>query len=129
MTFSPLSRKIYENNILTGWVRLMTRIQECLAQNIKKYRKLRNLTQEQLGVLAETSTNYIGTIEIGKRFPSPQTIEKLAAVFKIDPPLLFLPEYITRNDDKSESFAEQKIKLKNSVLLQLSNAVEKAFEE
>ncbi len=67
----------------------MTKVQECLAQNIKQYRKLRNMTQEQLAEKAETATNYIGTIEIGKKFPSPQMIERIADALDIDSLLLF----------------------------------------
>lgn len=108
----------------------MTRIQECLAYNIKKYRKLRNLTQEQLGALAGTSTNYIGTIEIGKRFPSPAMIEKIANAFKIESPLLFQLDSIHLLDETyGQTIAFQKNTLKKAVLKHLTNAVEEAFEE
>lgn len=67
----------------------MTKVQECLAQNIKKYRKIAHLTQEQLAERVETSTNYIGTIETGRKFPSPQMIERIADALHIESPQLF----------------------------------------
>ena len=56
----------------------MTEVQSVLAYNIKKYRNTKGLTQEQLAEKAETSTNYLGSIETGKKYPSPQMIDKLA---------------------------------------------------
>ena len=67
----------------------MTKLQECLAQNMKHYRKLRHLTQESLAERIGTSTNYIGIIETGGSFPSPQMIEKIAEALEIDSPQLF----------------------------------------
>lgn len=59
-------------------------IQECLAKNIKYYRNKNNLTQSQLAEACKTSTNYIATIETGKKYPSPTTLEKIAKVFNIE---------------------------------------------
>lgn len=67
----------------------MTKLEECLANNIKRFRKLRNLTQEQLAEKAGTSTTYIGTIEIGQKFPSKKMIEKIAAALEIESIQLF----------------------------------------
>jgi transcriptional regulator with XRE-family HTH domain len=39
-----------------------------------------------------TSTHYIGMIEIGKKFPSPEMIEKLANALGIESPQLFSKE-------------------------------------
>ena len=70
----------------------MTRIQKCLALNIKKFRKELNITQEQLAERAKTSTTYIGTIEIAKKFPSPQMIERIAVALNVDSLQLFQPD-------------------------------------
>lgn len=84
----------------------MTKIQECLAQNIKKYRKLRDMTQEQLAEKAGTATNYIGTIETGRKFPSPGMIERIAAALQIDELLLFSPD---RDDSQQTSMLRQRL--------------------
>ena len=45
-----------------------------------------------LAELCETSTSYIGQIEIGNRFPSLELIEKIANALQIRPHLLFFIE-------------------------------------
>jgi len=45
-----------------------------------------------LADLCETSTSYIGQIEIGNRFPSLELIEKIANALQIRPHLLFFIE-------------------------------------
>ena len=44
----------------------------------------------RLAELCETSTNYIGQIEIGQKFPSIEMIEKIARALEVRPFLLFL---------------------------------------
>ena len=70
----------------------MTEVQSVLAYNIKKYRNTKGLTQEQLAEKAGTSTNYLGSIETGKKYPSPQMIDKLAKALDINPLDLFKKE-------------------------------------
>jgi DNA-binding XRE family transcriptional regulator len=47
----------------------MTDLRLLLAKNIKKYRKIREYSQEVLAEKAGTSTTHIGMIETGKKFP------------------------------------------------------------
>ena len=70
----------------------MTEVQSVLAYNIKKCRKTKGLTQEQLAEKAQTSTNYLGSIETGKKYPSPQMMDKLAKALDIKPLELFKKE-------------------------------------
>jgi transcriptional regulator with XRE-family HTH domain len=67
----------------------MTNIRQALAENLKSYRYSLGWSQATLAEKVNTSTNYIGMIEIGKKFPSPEMIEKLAAALGIDSTLLF----------------------------------------
>ena len=67
----------------------MTDLRDLLAQNIKKYRKIRGFSQEMLAENAGTSTTHIGMVEIGKKFPSPRMLEKIAGALGIDTPELF----------------------------------------
>lgn len=101
----------------------MTKVQECLAQNIKQFRKIRHITQEQLAEKVETSTNYIGTIEIGKKFPSPQMIERIAQALEIDSLQLFQANknFTIENLIDTDS-------LKTTLLENLSKAVDKSFK-
>ena len=67
----------------------MTDLRVLLAQNIKKYRKIRGFSQEMLAEKAGTSTTHIGMVEIGKKFPSIQMLEKIANALGVDTPELF----------------------------------------
>ncbi|MDR3336266.1 MAG: helix-turn-helix transcriptional regulator [Treponema sp.] len=59
---------------------------------MKTYRKRLGLSQTKLAEKIETASNYIAMIETGKRFPTPQMIERIALALEIDTPELFLRE-------------------------------------
>jgi transcriptional regulator with XRE-family HTH domain len=67
----------------------MTDIRKVLAANIKAFRKEKGLTQATLAEQAGTATHYIAMIEGCKNFPSPDMIERIAAVFGKDTVDLF----------------------------------------
>ena len=46
----------------------------------------------KMAELCETTTNYIGEIEIGRRFPSIKLIEKIAQVLNVEPYRFFIDE-------------------------------------
>lgn len=54
-----------------------------LGKQIKKYRKLAGLTQEQLANKVHVSTTHIGLVETGKRHFSLKTLQKIASVLGI----------------------------------------------
>lgn len=68
----------------------MFKIQKNLIYNIKFYRKKLKITQEQLAEMCNVSPNYIGRIEIGYHFPSPELLDKFAEIFDIEPYKLFV---------------------------------------
>ena len=57
--------------------------------NIKKYRKLRNLTQAKLSEACDISQDYLSEIERGKKTPSLETLIKIARQLNIKPQELF----------------------------------------
>jgi transcriptional regulator with XRE-family HTH domain len=67
----------------------MTDLRGLLAKNIKKYRKIRGFSQEDLAERAKTSLTHIGMIEIGRKFPSVRMLEQIAEALGIDTPELF----------------------------------------
>ena len=102
----------------------MTKIQKYLAKNIKHYRNLLGLTQEQLAERVGTSTNYIGTIETCKKFPSPNMIERIAKALNLDSSLLF------QNDDKRTSQDKQNLtKFKRDLLKNIKKTIDSALQE
>ena len=58
--------------------------------NLKRVRKEKKISQMRLAELCESSTSYIGEIEIGQKFPSIEMIEKIALALEVRPFLLFL---------------------------------------
>jgi len=67
----------------------MTNLRALLAHNIKEQRRILGITQVKLAEKVETSTHYIGQIELGNKFPSPEMLERIAKALDIDSPQLF----------------------------------------
>ncbi|MBD5442758.1 MAG: helix-turn-helix transcriptional regulator [Treponema sp.] len=83
--------------------------------NLKCYRKELKISQMRLAELCETSTSYIGEIEIAKKFPSIEMIEKIARALDIRPFQLFQDESdIILNNDREKKRAIVK-KIQKSV--------------
>jgi len=70
----------------------MTNIRELFAENLKKYRHAVGLSQAKLAEKVNTSTHYIGILEIRRKFPSPEMMERLAAALGIDTTEFFFKE-------------------------------------
>lgn len=64
-------------------------IRHTFIQNLKYYRKQAGLTQEKLAEKIEMSTAYIDDMEARERFPSAETIDKIAEALNIRPSVLF----------------------------------------
>lgn len=90
-------------------------------ENIKKYRKQKKISQMKLAELCDTSTSYIGEIEIGKKFPSIAMIEKIATVLEIMPHKLFMHD----NENNFEKFEAEHKKI---IIKKLQKAIENAVE-
>jgi transcriptional regulator with XRE-family HTH domain len=67
-------------------------LRSIVSRNIKKYRALRQLSQEELSEEVDISVNFLSNIESGRRWISPLTMVKFAAALKIEPYELFKPE-------------------------------------
>lgn len=106
----------------------MAELRRTFIQNLKYYRKLKGLRQLDLALEIGKSTNYINSIENGKYFPSPETIEKIAEILEIEPIRLFIQE----NPDSNEKIKEEKTDLKamEKLLRELiSKDITKVFTE
>ncbi|GBR74910.1 helix-turn-helix XRE-family transcriptional regulators [Candidatus Termititenax aidoneus] len=69
-------------------------LQKIFTHNLKKIRRETGISQMRLSELCDTSVGYISEIEIGKKFPSLEMIEKIAAALKVRPTLFFFDENI-----------------------------------
>jgi transcriptional regulator with XRE-family HTH domain len=79
----------------------MTDIKDLLANNIKKYRSVLGFSQAKLAEKVNTSTNYIGLLEIKRKFPSPKMMERLATALGIDTTELFHKELTAKEAIKT----------------------------
>ena len=100
-------------------------LRDVFVQNLRKYRKYREISQMTLAELCGTSTSYIGQIEIGNRFPSLELIEKIANALQIRPHLLFFTE---SDEDTSEQLLQIKSDMmteaaKEDLIRRLSDAI------
>ncbi len=67
-------------------------VRHIFIQNLKFYRKKAGLTQEKLAEAIGMSTAYIGDMEARERFPSAETIDKIADALHVHPTVLFSEE-------------------------------------
>ena len=79
----------------------MAELRRTFIQNLKYYRKVKGIRQLDLALEIGKSSNYINSIENGKYFPSPETIEQIAAILEIEPIRLFAQEP-PASEEKSE---------------------------
>ena len=63
--------------------------EQVVGQNIRKARKARGLTQQQLALEAELDLRYLGGIERGEQNPSVAVVGRLAEVLEVHPGDLF----------------------------------------
>ena len=101
----------------------MTDVRVLLAKNMKRYREAFGLSQMELAEKIGCSPTLIGKIEIMKRFPSADNLNRIAAAFKIEPADLF-----SKADDSEalkavKSEQDRKALLKKKVL----KAIDEAF--
>ena len=69
----------------------MVSIREILALNLKEYRRKNGLTQEKLAEKAGISANYLSMVEISRKFPTPEMLDRLAEALNIQTFQLFDP--------------------------------------
>lgn len=60
-----------------------TKILERLGENLRKYRKMNNLTQEELAEIVGIHPTYVGKLEMGKNNPSVKMLFKISRALKI----------------------------------------------
>jgi transcriptional regulator with XRE-family HTH domain len=88
-------------------------LRELLAYNMKENRNRLGFSQSRLAERAGLSTQYIAMIELTRKFPTPEILERIASALEIDPPELF-----------SIQIAEAQIrKFKKAVLTEIEKAV------
>lgn len=74
----------------------MTEFHRLLGANMRIKRKEIGLSQADFAEKCDISTNYVSEIEVGRKFPKPAVLEKIASVLGIDPEDLFTRHALDR---------------------------------
>jgi len=98
----------------------MTNLRQVLAVNMKKRRHALGISQTKLAEKANTAPTYIAMIEIEKKFPSVEMMERIAEALEIDTIELFSIRHLSEDSLK---------KLQKSVLLDFKNVITKKLKE
>lgn len=60
-------------------------LQRAVGRNLRRYRQVRGLSQEAFAELVGVHRTYMGGLERGERNLTLRSVERIAAVIKIDP--------------------------------------------
>lgn len=72
-------------------------IKEILAENVRKYRHINNLSQEQLAEISGLHRTYIGSVERKERNVTLSTLISLSKALNIS-----VPDLLTKQESKNE---------------------------
>ena len=104
-------------------------LQQIFIANLKKARKECGLSQMTLSRLCDTTSNYIGQIEMGRRIPSFEKIEQIAAALKIPSYRLFVCDFDEKKEVKKpitkEYLEKMPAKAKKEIVSNLLTAIKK----
>jgi transcriptional regulator with XRE-family HTH domain len=75
----------------------MTNIKEHLGSNIRQYRLQLGISQAKLAEMVDIAPNYLGLVENGKKYPSAEMVERIAAALGKDTTDLFILTPIEQN--------------------------------
>ena len=111
-------------------------IRDILAHNIKEYRRKIGLTQEKLAEKAGISANYLSMVEISRKFPTPEMLDRLAHALNVHTFQLFdpsaTPEGALLNLEQSIVAKVDTVLrsvIKQEITSEISNTVNKAVKQ
>jgi transcriptional regulator with XRE-family HTH domain len=105
-------------------------LKQIFIHNLKEFRKKEGFSQMKLAEFCNTSPSYIGEIEIGRKFPSTEMIEKIAEVLRIEPYHLFKNRTEINDNTNIEKIypllpVSMKIEIKNQIDLSINEILNK----
>lgn len=92
-------------------------IKRLFGANVKKARKIKGLSQEQLAESVGIGISTLSKIECGKSYPNVETIEKIILKLEIDSHLLFMDEKNVSLDKMYKNILEKIDILKDDKIL------------
>ena len=101
-------------------------IKQVVGENIQKYRKLNQFTQEQLAEIVGLETISLSRIETGKNYPTSENLLKIAEILQVEPFKFYISNIEQSNDEIVEDILS-KIELVRNDTKKL-NMVKKILE-
>lgn len=89
-------------------------IKKIVGKNIKKYRKLKNLTQEKLAELLNVEVSTLSNLETGKSFPNQENLRKIIDILGIELEMLFTDKDINNLEFAQKDFEKRYELIKNN---------------
>jgi len=105
-------------------------LKQIFVNNMKEFRKKEGISQMKLAEYCNTSPTYIGEIEVGKKFPSMDMIEKIAAILRIKPYHFFI-DRTEQNDDVNTENTYPKLpkSMRNEIRSELNFSMNEIIRE
>lgn len=103
----------------------MLEIQRLLAKNIKETRKQMGISQKKLAEMVDCSTTFIGEIEIARKFPSAENLQRIADSLGLEVFQLFLPDMKKKGFDKQKILGNVKKDLQKKFSKDLEDTINK----
>jgi transcriptional regulator with XRE-family HTH domain len=92
--------------------------------NLRTFRKKEGISQMKLADRCNTSASYIGEIEIGRKFPSVEMIDKMAKALRIDAYHLFVDRTSKNNDPSLENgYPQLPRSMKDELIIQFNASI------
>jgi len=105
-------------------------LKQIFIQNMKEFRKKEGISQMKLAEYLNTSPTYIGEIEVGKKFPSMDMIEKIAAILRIKPYHFFIDRTEQNTDiDTENNYPKLPRSMQKKIRSELSFSVDELIRE
>jgi transcriptional regulator with XRE-family HTH domain len=88
----------------------MTKIREAFKDNLKRERRRCAYSQERFAELCGLSQNYIAALEKGRKYPSPEAMQKIAQALGVKPYALIIesdPDAVSEDSGSMTRFLEE----------------------
>jgi transcriptional regulator with XRE-family HTH domain len=105
-------------------------LKEVFVRNLREFRRKEGISQMKLAEYCDTAPSYIGDIEIGRRFPSIDMIEKIAGVLRIEPYNFFKTKTEqSYNTDTENLFPLLPNSMKKQIKTQIKTQIDQSTHE
>jgi transcriptional regulator with XRE-family HTH domain len=105
-------------------------LKQIFIRNLREFRKKEGFSQMKLAEFCNTATSYIGDIEIGRRFPSMEMIEKIAGILRIKPYLFFKDQTDQIDTPETENlFPHLPNNMKKQIKTQIKTKINQSTKE